>query len=121
MNVGTAEQGKKAGQSKKKAAGLAIGEGKAEAKGGDGKGKVEGQIGRMLVRAIWAQEWSLANPEGKGEDRKAAWKDAREAAMEKNLKTYRRAINTLTRGGVTMTLSEVAAKAGEDADLNSED
>ena len=77
----------------------------------------DGQIGRMLVRAIWAQEWSLANPDGTGEARKAAWKEARAAVMEKNLKSYRRAVASLTRSGVTMTLSaEAAAKSDEDDD-----
>ena len=91
------------------------GAGKGKA-GGEGNAKVEGQIGRMLVRAIWGQEWSAANPDGKGEDRKAAWKDAREAALEKNLKTYRRALNALTRSGVVMTLSDDAAQASGDED-----
>ena len=74
-----------------------------KAKGGRGKGgrvkggkaedaTVEGQIGRMLVRVIWAQEWSAANPEAKADERKAAWKDARNDAMDKNLKAYRRAL-----------------------------
>ena len=76
----------------------------------------DGQFGRMLVRAIWVQEWSLANPDGKGEARKAAWKDARSAAMEKNLKSYRRAIASLTRSGVTMTLSAEAATESDEDD-----
>jgi hypothetical protein len=85
--------------------------------GGEGNASIDGQIGRMLVRAIWAQEWSLANPDGKGEARKAAWKEARTAALEKNLKTYRRAIGSLQRSGVTMALSaEAAGKSDEDDD-----
>lgn len=110
MNVATGEKGNKAGRASEKTAGE-----------GEGKGKVEGHIGRMLVRAIWAQEWMMANPDGKGEERKAAWKEAREAAIEKNLKTYRRAINALTRAGVTMTVSEAAAKTSDEADLGGED
>ena len=88
---------------------------KAEkAEGAESSGS-NGQIGRMLVRAIWTQEWTLANPEGKGDARKAAWKEARSTVMEKNLKSYRRAIASLGRSGVTMTLSaEAAAKADED-------
>ena len=88
--------------------------------GGVGKAGVEGMIGRMLVRAIWAQEWILANPEGKPEERKAAWKAEREAAIEKNLKTYRRALNVLTRLGVTITLSD-ADQDGTKADDGGED
>ncbi len=76
----------------------------------------DGQIGRMLVRAIWVQEWSAANPDGKGEARKAAWKAARSAAMEKNLKTYRRAIASLARSGVSLTLSDEAAARSDDDD-----
>lgn len=75
-----------------------------------------GQVGRMLVRAIWVQEWSLANPDGKGEARKAAWKDARSAEMEKNLKSYRRAVASLARSGVTMTLSDEAVAKSDDDD-----
>ncbi len=80
------------------------------------KSGADGQIGRMLVRAIWAQEWSAANPGGKGEARKAAWKDARSAAMEKNLKAYRRAIASLARSGVTMTLTAGAATKSDEDD-----
>lgn len=92
-----------------------------KAGGATSNAKVEGQIGRMLVRAIWAQEWSLANPDGKGEQRKAAWKDAREAAMEKSLKPYRRALGSLARSGVTMTISEAAAKEADSEDDGGED
>lgn len=85
-----------------------------KAEGAENSGS-NGQLGRMLVRAIWVQEWSLANPDGKGNARKAAWKEAKSAAMEKNLKSYRRAIASLGRSGVSMTLSaEAAAKAEED-------
>lgn len=104
------------GKGRKKAAG----EG-AKGAGGAGNAKPEGHIGRMLVRAIWGQEWALANPDGKGEERKAAWLAARDGALEKNLKTYRRAINSLSRSGVTMTLSAVARKDGADADDGGED
>ena len=115
--VGAAAKGK--GDKKAAGAGMAkaggAGKGKNKA-AGDGNAKVEGQIGRMLVRAIWAQEWSQANPDGQAEQRKAAWKETREAAMERNLKPYRRAINALSRSGVAMTLSETAAKANDEDD-----
>jgi hypothetical protein len=71
-----------------------------------GEDKVDGLVVRMLVRAIWMQEWMLANPEGTPEARKAAWKDAREATMEKNLRLYRRAIRALSFSGVTINLSD---------------
>ena len=117
-DVGTGPKGK----GPKKAAG----EGHAKVPGvkgagGAGNAKSEGQIGRMLVRAIWGQEWLLANPEAKGEERKAAWLAARDGALEKNLKTYRRALNSLTRSGVTMTLSAVAKKDGADKEDGGED
>ena len=77
---------------------------------------VDGQIGRMLVRAIWAQEWMTANPEAKPEERKAAWKEGRAAAMEKNLKAYRRALNAMTRSGLVMSISPDLTEASEDDD-----
>ena len=99
------------------------GEGAAKGVGptGAGNAKSEGQIGRMLVRAIWAQEWILANPDGNAEDRKAAWLAARDGALEKNLKTYRRALNSLTRSGVTMTLGAAAGKDGAAQEDGGED
>ena len=95
------------------------GKGKAAKEGGEGgDASVEGDISRMLVRAIWAQEWAAANPESKPEERKAAWKDQRTAAMEKNLKGYRRAIGSLKRSGVVMSITPAAAAAapGDDDD-----
>lgn len=73
---------------------------------GEGNARMNGLVGRMLVRAIWHQEWTLANPDAKGEARKAAWKEAREAVMDKNLKSYRRAVGSLVRSGVTISLDE---------------
>ena len=96
-------------------------------KGGRGKGgkaedaTVEGQIGRMLVRVIWAQEWSTANPEAKADERKAAWKDARNDAMDKNLKAYRRALTALARSGVVMSMAPDAVKADGSDDDTGED
>ena len=92
-----------------------------KAKAGGGKGRaggadssVEAQVGRMLVRAIWAQDWSAANPDGKPEARKAAWKDARAAAIEKNHKLYSRAVAALMRSGVVISVP-AAADMGDDA------
>ena len=82
---------------------------------GDGNAKVDGLVVRMLVRAIWMQEWMLANPEGTPDARKAAWKDAREATMEKNLKLYRRAVRALAFSGVTINLSDEALDGGDTA------
>ena len=96
-------------------------------KGGKGKGgkaedaTAEGQIGRMLVRVIWTQEWSAANPEGKPDERKAAWKDARNDALDKNLKAYRRALAALARSGVVMTMAPDAVKADGSDDDTGED
>ena len=80
----------------------------APGSGADGSAKVDGLVVRMLIRAVWMQEWMLANPESTPETRKAAWKDAREATMEKNLKIYRRAIRALAFSGVTISLNEEA-------------
>ncbi len=89
--------------------------GKGKKGNADNSPTIEGQIGRMLVRAIWAQEWVAAHPDAKPEERKAAWKAGRAEVIEKNLKLYRRALNSLTRSGVTMTLSETATE-DDDAD-----
>ena len=105
---------------KAKGDGKGGGKGKAaEAGGGDAakaKAKTEGQIARLLVRAVWLQEWSAANPEGKAEDRKEAWKAARDGAIEKHMKPYRRALNMLSRSGVTMTYQAPTAKGGSEGD-----
>lgn len=96
---------------------------KAKGKGKGGKKpasdmetSVEGQVGRMLVRAIWAQEWSAANPEGKPEERKAAWKDARGSALDKHMKQYRRALLSLKRSGVVMSITPAAEGASDEDD-----
>ena len=115
MNDETASaKGKAAGKNAKAGDRTAAAAGKAGAAGGNVK--VEGQIARMLVRAIWVQEWLLANPDAKPEDRQAAWTKAREAAIEKNLKPYRRALNGLARSGVTFGIAESADKADVEAD-----
>ena len=77
--------------------------------GTDANVQMNGLVGRMLVRAVWHQEWILANPEGTAETRKAAWKDARDGSMDKNLKAYRRAIGVLRRSGVMISLSDDVA------------
>ena len=41
------------------------------------------QISRMLVRAIWAQEWSATNPDAGAEARKAAWVRSEERRVGK--------------------------------------
>ena len=78
-----------------------------DADGANTASRLEIQIGRMLVRAIWAQEWIGANPEGTPEQRNAAWLEARDRTVEKNLKPYRRALRTLLRAGVEMKVSDV--------------
>jgi hypothetical protein len=93
----------------------------AKKAGKETENTVESQVGRMLVRAIWAQEWSAANPEGKTEQRKAAWKDARSGMIEKHLKTYRRAVGSLKRSGVMMSITPAAAAAAENDEDDGED
>ncbi len=93
----------------------------AGATAGQEKSKVEGQVARLLVRAIWLQEWAAANPEGKPEDRREAWKAARSGAVEQHLKAYRRALNMLGRSGVTITYQPPEKKAGEGSDDDGED
>ena len=110
-------KGKGKGQGQGKKQGQAAGDNAVnKGEGGNTLG-VEGHIARMLVRAVWVQEWSAANPGSKGEARKAAWKDARPAAMEANLKTFRRALTILKKAGVTMALTaDTAETASEDDD-----
>ena len=72
---------------------------------GDPAKNSEVLIARMLVRALWQQEWLAVNPEAKAADRKAAWKDVRQARMERDLKPVRKALATMQRLGVTMALS----------------
>jgi hypothetical protein len=86
---------------------------KASGQGGNG---VDAQISRMLVRALWAQDWIAANPDATIEARKAAWELDRQAMLEKNFKTYRRAIASMQRAGVTMTLNQSANRKGDTAD-----
>lgn len=112
-----AEGAKAAGAGRKKEGGAA----KKKEGGEFGDPKAISQIARLLVRAIWSQEWSVANPDGQTEQRKAAWKEAREAAVVKNHKTYRRALNSLSRAGVTMTMSEAASKKAAAEDDDGED
>ena len=92
---------------------------KAKGKGkaaGDAPKNAEVLIARMLVRALWQQDWAAANPDGKAPDLKTAWKEARQARMEQQLKSARKALATLQRMGVTMTLSPKAATGDDGAD-----
>ena len=90
---------------------------KAKGKGkaaGDAPKNTEVLIARMLERALWQQDWAAANPDGKAPDLKTAWKEARQARMEQQLKSARKALATLQRMGVTMTLSPKAATGDDD-------
>ena len=85
---------------------------------GDPAKNAEVLIARMLVRALWQQEWSAANPDAKPTDRKTAWKDTRQTRLEQDLKSVRKALTTMQRQGVTMTLvpraREVTGEGDED-------
>ena len=85
---------------------------------GDPAKNPEVLIARMLVRALWQQEWSAANPDAKPTDRKTAWKDTRQTRLEQDLKSVRKALTTMQRLGVTMTLvpraREVTGEGDED-------
>lgn len=101
-------------------AGKAKGAAKGAAKGG-GKGAAaltpgEIQIARMLVRALWLQESIAANPELSPAERAAQWKDVRQARNEAELKRIRRALLTLKKAGVVMTLPEKAQASGDAAE-----
>jgi hypothetical protein len=75
--------------------------------------KAEAMIARLLVRAMWAQDYTTANPDSTPEQRKAAWKEGRAAAVEANLKSCRKHIAFMKRAGVTMTLSTLPASEAE--------
>lgn len=123
MNEMTEAGAKAKGGAKAKAGGGKGGKAAGANKVGSGGGEIsaENQVARLLVRAIWAQEWSAANPDAKPEDRRAAWVDARSAAIERNIKVYRRALASLKRSGVMISITPVAVgsavqeDAGEDA------
>lgn len=75
------------------------------AKGGP---SVEVQISRMLVRAIWKQEWVAANPAATAAQRKRAWELASATQFEKSTNTYRRALSAMKRLGVVISMSPTA-------------
>ncbi len=69
-----------------------------------GRHTPETQIARMLVRAIWTQEWNEAHPEAKGKERAQAWKEARAAENNARGKIYRKALAAMRKAGVEITL-----------------
>lgn len=95
-----------------KARGKGKGKGKADSSAPSPKGP-ETQIARMMVRALWQQEWAAANPNKTAADKGAAWKEIRTARLEAELKKLRRALLSVKKSGVTMTVSEKAAKVAD--------
>lgn len=97
-------------------------EGKVGGKAG-GQNKADGaapkspelQVARLVLRALWRQEWTAANPDKKAAERTTAWKEARQAHYEAELKKMRRALVAVKRDGVTLLVSEKAAKAEKGA------
>jgi len=82
----------------------------------DAKANPDRQIARLMVRALWQQEWSAANPEASPKDRAAAWKEVRAAETQARIKGYRKAIVALRKAGVEISLSAaVADDEGEPA------
>lgn len=72
------------------------------------------QLARLLLRAVWMQQWIAVNPDASHDQRMAAWQEAREQVFESNLPTYRKALTVLRRIGVTMALPARPASAGAD-------
>lgn len=66
----------------------------------------ETEIARILIRALWEQEWSAAHPEGTVKERKAAWKAVRKEETSAKGKTFRRALQSLKAAGVQFILPE---------------
>lgn len=81
-----------------------------------GKLKATKTLARMFLRAVWAQQWNAANPGATKEARAAAWLEVRDQVMKSNLAPYRRALNTLARNGVTMSLPRNAAAEDDGED-----
>jgi hypothetical protein len=98
--------------------------GGATGKGGSGKaGKkavnVTGhdtQVSRLMVRAIWQQQWTDANPGKTAAERGAAWKEERQALIDTDAQKMRRVLATLKRFGVTVTYTPKEDKVAEGAD-----
>ncbi|MGV8988572.1 MAG: hypothetical protein ACOH2H_20095 [Cypionkella sp.] len=96
---------------------------------GKGKGKSdisvppgpESQVARLIIRALWQQEWAAANPGGKPAERTAAWKLARQARFEAELKKIRRALMSLKRDGVAMTITPKVGTAVEETESDASD
>lgn len=98
---------------------------KVKESGNKGKGKGNGDqsgpppkgpethIARMMVRALWQQEWTAENPDKTPAEKGAAWKEVRTARLESELKKIRRALMAVKKSGVTMVVSEKAAKTAE--------
>lgn len=76
----------------------------------------ETQIARLLVRSIWAYDWSAANPDKSVAIRSAAWKEERQSVNEVELKKMRKVLIGLKRLGVTMTAPEKTVKAETQGD-----
>lgn len=76
----------------------------------------EAQIAKLLVRALWTEDWKANNPKGTGAERMAAWKEARTEQFAAHTKTFRRALLALKKSGVEMTLTPKAAKADPEAE-----
>jgi hypothetical protein len=86
--------------------------------GGNGKAKAAGvppgpetQIARLIIRALWQQEWNAANPGSTPAARTEAWKAVRGERMEADLKKVRMALMSLRRDGVAMTIAPKTADA----------
>ncbi|NBZ87369.1 hypothetical protein [Stagnihabitans tardus] len=68
----------------------------------------ETQIAKLLVRALWIEDWKTNNPKGTSAERVAAWKEARAEQFATHSKTFRKALLALKKSGVEMTLTPKA-------------
>lgn len=101
------EHGTKAGMK-------AGGKGKAKDKAAAAPQGPESQIARLIIRALWQQDWNAANPGKTPAERTAAWKAARQERMEANLKQMRRALISLKREGVSLAITPKAVAEPQD-------
>jgi hypothetical protein len=90
--------------------------GAGRARGDLPEAKVQAQVARMLIRTLWMQQWQASHPEANPEERHAAWEAVRSDHVAQNMKSFRRALASVARAGVIITLAATAGTAGQDDD-----
>jgi hypothetical protein len=71
---------------------------------GEGKGGMA-KAARTLARALWLADWSVANPDARPDERKAAWKAASEGRVDR-VAQARRVLRIMAKRGVTFSVAQ---------------